>query len=215
MLFTFYRGPMFTIWSTHVDFVRQYHNSSSMSSSSHRNNPWLGFLAGLSSMVCCPIWLIMQAKVSERYPCPYSSTALMSIMGSIQSVIFALWVERDWNQWKLDWDIRLWTAAYSGIMVSGIAVVLMSWCVQKRGPLFVSVFNPLTILMVALGSSLFLGEKFSLGSVLGGVLVVCGLYIVLWGKSKEGPQLLELPSSTINISQRTQTSSPEIVPTVG
>ncbi|KAK9933298.1 hypothetical protein M0R45_020499 [Rubus argutus] len=183
--------------------------NSSMSSSSHRNNPWLGFLAGLGSMVCFTTWLIMQAKVSDRYPGPYTSTALMSIMGSIQSVIFALCVERDWNQWKLGWDIRLWTAAYSGIMVSGVAVFLMSWCVQKRGPLFVSVFSPLTILIVALGSSLFLGEKFSVGSVLGGILVVCGLYIVLWGKSKE-LQLLELPLSTMNSSPRTHTtSSPE------
>lgn len=62
MLFSFYRGPIFTIWSTHIDFLRQYHNprSSSMSSSSHRNNPWLGFLAGLGSMVCFATWLIMQ-----------------------------------------------------------------------------------------------------------------------------------------------------------
>lgn len=148
MLFTFYQGPIFTIRSTHIDLLRQYHNSSNISSSSHKNNPGLGFLAGFGSILCFAVWLTIQvnfhgladtyrilytsvsfmfsvcvinlmdfiseqAKMSKRYPCPYSSTALMSSMGSIQSVIFALCVERDWNQWKMGWDIRLWTAAYS------------------------------------------------------------------------------------------------------
>lgn len=48
-------------------------------------------------------------------------------------------------------------------MVSGLAAVMMSWCVQKRGPLFVAVFYPLTLLMVAIAGSLFLEEKFTLG----------------------------------------------------
>lgn len=48
-----------------------------------------------------------------RYPCPYSSTALMCIMGSIQGIVYALCMEKDWNQWKLGWGIRLLTVAYT------------------------------------------------------------------------------------------------------
>lgn len=59
------------------------------------------------------IWMEFQTKMSKRYPCHYSSTALMSVMGSVQSVAFALCVERDWSQWKLGWNIKLFTAAYS------------------------------------------------------------------------------------------------------
>ncbi|KAL6131840.1 hypothetical protein ACLB2K_070213 [Fragaria x ananassa] len=195
MLLTFYRGPVFTIWSTHIDLLRQYQNSSSVPLSPHRSSP-VGFLAGLGSSFCFATWLIVQAKMSKIYPCPYSSTALMSCMGSIQSVILAICVERDWNQWKLGWDIRLWTAAYSGIVVSGLAAVMMSWCVQKRGPLFVAVFYPLTLLMVAIAGSLFLEEKFTLGRVSGGVLIVCGLYFVLWGKSKGRPTIAPHASQT-------------------
>lgn len=51
--------------------------------------------------------------MTKKYPCQYSSTALMSVMASIQSVAFALCKERDWNQWKLGWDIKLFTAVYS------------------------------------------------------------------------------------------------------
>ncbi|KAL6131839.1 hypothetical protein ACLB2K_070212 [Fragaria x ananassa] len=107
-----------------------------------------------------------------------SNPALGLLAGFGSSLCFSLWL------------------VMQGIVISGVAVVVMSWCVQKRGPLFVSIFSPLTLLMVAFASSLLLGENFSLGSVLGGVLIVCGLYMVLWGKSKEGPSPLVLPSLT-------------------
>lgn len=51
--------------------------------------------------------------MSERYPSYYSGTALMSIMGTIQAVVFAICMERDWSQWKLGSNIRLLTVSYS------------------------------------------------------------------------------------------------------
>ncbi|XP_024172003.1 WAT1-related protein At1g25270 [Rosa chinensis] len=188
MIFTFFKGPEFSIWSTHVDLLRGHQAATSpLSSSSHRStgSHLLGSFLALGCVVSYAMWLIVQAKMSKRYPCHYSSTALLSVMGSIQSVAFALCVERDWSQWKLGWNIKLFTAAYGGIVTSGMVVVLISWCVRKRGPLFVSVFTPLSLVIVAIASSLLLNEKLSLGSVFGGILIVCGLYMVLWGQSKE------------------------------
>lgn len=50
--------------------------------------------------------------MSENYPGLYSSTALMSAMGFIQAVTYALCRERNWAQWRLGWNIRLLTVAY-------------------------------------------------------------------------------------------------------
>ena len=72
-----------------------------------------------------------------------------------------------------------------GILASDIALVIMAWCVKQRGPLFVSMFSPLMLLMVAVLSSLLLGEKLRLGTALDAVLIVMGLYAVLWGKGRE------------------------------
>ncbi|XP_027921867.1 WAT1-related protein At1g25270-like isoform X2 [Vigna unguiculata] len=72
-----------------------------------------------------------------------------------------------------------------GIVASGLVVIAIAWCVKMRGPMFVSVFNPLMLLLVAVADSLMLGENLYVGSVIGGVLIVCGLYMFLWGKSKE------------------------------
>ena len=49
----------------------------------------------------------------ESYPCLYSSTALVCTMSFMQAIVFALCTERDWSQWKLGWNLRLLTAAYS------------------------------------------------------------------------------------------------------
>jgi hypothetical protein len=57
--------------------------------------------------------MAMQAKISEVYPCPQSSIALMSVIATIQCFIFGFIVERDLNEWKLGWDVRLFTVAFS------------------------------------------------------------------------------------------------------
>ncbi|GMH08640.1 hypothetical protein Nepgr_010480 [Nepenthes gracilis] len=193
MLLTFYKGLEIKLWRTNVHLVKQqgqlyrYHP--------HDGNRVLGALLSVGSSLSYASWLIIQAKMSERYPSPYSSTALMSVMGSIQAVVFSLCMERDWREWKLGWNVRLLTVAYSGIIGSGVMVALISWCVSKRGPLFVSVFNPLVMILVAIVGSLMLDEKLYLGSVLGAVLIVCGLYAVLWGKAEEMKRMNKLMPS--------------------
>ncbi|KAJ8767692.1 hypothetical protein K2173_020632 [Erythroxylum novogranatense] len=200
MLLTFYKGPKLDMWSTHVDLLKHggghVASPSSSSSPQQHHHRALGSLFAVGSCICFALWLIVQAKMIEKFPYPYWSTALMCLMGSIQAIIFALCMEKDWSQWKLGWNIRLLTVAYSGIVVSGLMVTLMALCVRLRGPLFVSVFNPLLLVFVALACSLLVDEKLHLGSIIGGVLIVWGLYAVLWAKSKELKKLkkqLELP----------------------
>ncbi|PNY08326.1 auxin-induced protein 5ng4-like [Trifolium pratense] len=101
-------------------------------------------------------------------------------------------VERDLNEWKLGWDVRLFTVAFSGILASGVMILVMAWVVQMKGPLYASAFNPLMLLFVAIVASMLLDEKLNLGSILGGALIVCGLYTVLWGKGGEIQKKIEL-----------------------
>jgi drug/metabolite transporter (DMT)-like permease len=108
-----------------------------------------------------------------------------------------------------------------GIVGSGIGFTLMSWCIQVRGPLYVSMFSPLLLVVVAIIGWAILGEKIRVGtyvdhqltsqsvhgeiliklmssssapsilhtlpaySAVGSVLIVAGLYMVLWGKGRE------------------------------
>ncbi|GER47160.1 nodulin MtN21 /EamA-like transporter family protein [Striga asiatica] len=197
MVLTFYKGCQVNIWSTHFDLLHKYHQPGGHVAASHHRpiNNILGPLLALGCCISVSLSLIVQTKMSEIYPCNYSSTALISIMGSFQTVVFALCTERDWSQWKLGWNLRLLTVAYMGIMASGIMWVFTMSCVRMRGPLFVSVFNPLLLVLVALVGSLLLNETLHLGSVLGAVVIIVGLYSVLWGKSKEVKKITRLVPS--------------------
>ncbi|KAG5000568.1 hypothetical protein JHK87_021640 [Glycine soja] len=183
MVLTFVKGVHIEFGSFHLNLLHPQNGKHAHSATGAHT--LLGSLCALASGISYALWLIIQAKMSESYPRPYSSTALMSLWGSLLSIVLALCVERDWSQWRLGWNIRLLTAAYTGIVVSGVMVVVISWCVHMRGPLFASVFSPLMLVTVALAGSTILNEKLHLGCVIGAVLIVCGLYVVLWGKSKE------------------------------
>ncbi|KAM7463349.1 hypothetical protein LguiA_031470 [Lonicera macranthoides] len=185
MILTFYKGPQINM-STNVNLVHTSQAPGPVAAPAHKSGQMI--LGSLLSLGCCisyALWLILQAKMAERYPCPYSATALTVFFGSFQGAIFAICTQSSWSQWKLGWNIGLLTIAYTGIVASGLMFTMVAWCVRKRGPLFVSVFNPLGLVLVTLVGSLLLDENLYLGSIVGAVLIVCGLYLVLWGKSKE------------------------------
>jgi len=69
--------------------------------------------------------------------------------------------------------------------VTGLTYYLQAWVIEKKGPVFLAMSTPLALIMTMFSSAILLGEIISLGSLLGGLLLVGGLYSVLWGKSRE------------------------------
>uniref|UniRef100_A0A803LT51 WAT1-related protein n=1 Tax=Chenopodium quinoa TaxID=63459 RepID=A0A803LT51_CHEQI len=80
-----------------------------------------------------------------------------------------------------------WAAFFilQGIITSGIAYYVQGIVMEKRGPVFVTAFSPLMMIIVAFMGSFILAEKIYVGGIMGAVLIVMGLYSVLWGKYKE------------------------------
>ncbi|MED6196514.1 hypothetical protein PIB30_048177 [Stylosanthes scabra] len=180
MVLTFYKGIRIDTWSSHINLLHHPHGGAD------NGNKLLGFSYAIASCSSFALWLNIQAKVNQEFPRHHTGTALMCSMAALQSTVFALFVDRDWaSQWKLSWNIRLLTVSYAGIVASGLVVNIIAWCVHKRGPLFGSIFNPLQLVLVAIAASFLLNEHLYLGSVIGGVLIVSGLYSVLWGNSTE------------------------------
>ncbi|KAM0939843.1 putative EamA domain-containing protein [Dioscorea sansibarensis] len=192
MLLTLYKGPDVPLWSSSINLlpnnqVTPLHNQS--------GNHVMASLFAVASCLSYSLWLIIQvifsdvsAKMSEVYPCPYSTTALMCSMASLQSFLLAIIMQRDMAQWRLGFNIRLLAVSYTGILGSSLTFTLLAWCIRKKGPLYASVFNPLMLIIVAILSTVLLNEKLHLGS---------GLYIVLWGKKKEAKKSMELDNMTV------------------
>ncbi|CAA6663784.1 unnamed protein product [Spirodela intermedia] len=114
------------------------------------------------------LWLVLQILF----------TAIQCLFSSLQSFLVAVFFQRDLNRWKLRFDVGLLAVAYSGVVVTGVSFYLQTWCIEKRGPVFLAVF---TLWRSSSPSS-------SSGCVLGGLLMVGGLYSVLWGKLREEPK---------------------------
>ncbi|KAM0946247.1 putative EamA domain-containing protein [Dioscorea sansibarensis] len=189
MLLTFYKGAKINIWPKSFNIMKGHQGTSHAIPHPDQDTLVKGLMLALASCISYSIWLIIQAKATKLFPCQYSLTALMCFMAAVQSACFALAMDTDWVQWRMEFDVRLLTVVYSGILASGLSVTVMAWCIKKKGPLYTSVFNPLMLVIVALLGSLLLDEKLHLGSVLGAVLIVLGLYIVLWGKGREAAKI--------------------------
>ncbi|PNX85205.1 auxin-induced protein 5ng4-like, partial [Trifolium pratense] len=123
---------------------------------------------------------------------------VVACLGGAATLAFykALAVERDLEQWKLGWNVRLLAVLYCGIMVTGVTYYLQTWVIEKRGPVFLAMSTPLALIMTMFSSVILLGEIISLGSLLGSCALVLGLYFVLWGKSRE-----QMPKSSVDLEQ--------------
>ncbi|RLM60699.1 nodulin-like protein 5NG4 [Panicum miliaceum] len=134
-------------------------------------------------------WLVLQAPVLKKYPARLSVTSYTCFFGVIQFLIIAAFMERDADAWKFHSGSEIFTILYAGFIASGVAFAVQIWCIDRGGPVFVAVYQPVQTLVVAIMASLTLGEKFYLGGIIGAVLIIAGLYLVLWGKSEERARL--------------------------
>ncbi|KAL5729956.1 hypothetical protein ACHQM5_002843 [Ranunculus cassubicifolius] len=154
---------------------------------------WLkGSILIIASCVIFSMWYIMQAITLKKYPAQLSLTTWMSFLGGAQSAVFTVIIEHKPSAWRVGFNIDLWCILYGGVVVSGLIIFLQLWCTEKRGPVFVTMFNPLGTVLTAVLAYFVLGEKLYTGSIVGGVAVIIGLYIILWGK--EGDQTVEVKS---------------------
>ncbi|CAN1805737.1 WAT1-related protein At2g37460 [Linum perenne] len=131
-------------------------------------------------------FVILQAITLETYPAELSLTVLICLMGTIEGAVVALVMERGNPQvWVVHWDTKLLAAVYSGVVCSGLAYYIQGVVMKVRGPVFVTAFSPLCMVLVAIMSSIIFAEQMFLGRVLGAAVIVAGLYLVVWGKSKD------------------------------
>ncbi|TVU11216.1 hypothetical protein EJB05_44789, partial [Eragrostis curvula] len=153
------------------------------------SNTDLSWIAGclliLANCLGLSGWMVLQVPVLKRYPAKLSSFAIILALGLIQLLAVAPFFENDLEMWKLHSGGELLTILYAGVVATGLAWSLKIWCINKGGPLFVAVFQPLQTVMVAIMAAIFLGDQLYTGGLMGAVIIVFGLYCVLWAKSME------------------------------
>lgn len=182
MIMTMVYGPMLPLPWTKVN----NHHQSTNTDAKNNEDALKGAVMILVGCVCWACFVILQAITLKSYPAELSLTTLVCFMGAIEGGIVALVMERgNAAAWAIHWDSKLFAVVYSGIICSGVAYYIGAMVIQAKGPVFFASFNPLTMVIVAIMSSFIFSEIMYLGRVIGAMVIVVGLYMVLWGKSKD------------------------------
>ncbi|KAL5743240.1 hypothetical protein ACOSP7_026100 [Xanthoceras sorbifolium] len=182
MLMTLYKGRVINLVWSHIN--SQTSSVSEAAGSSDKD--WLkGSILLILATLAWAAFFILQAVTMKKYTAHLSLTAIVCFLGTLQSIVVTFVMEHRASVWTIGWDMNLLAAAYAGIVSSSIAYYVQGLVMQKRGPVFVTAFSPLMMIIVAIMGSFILAEKIYLGGILGAVLIVMGLYSVLWGKYKE------------------------------
>ncbi|KAK6125185.1 hypothetical protein DH2020_041071 [Rehmannia glutinosa] len=184
MLMTLYKGQVLNmVWSSYIHPKQSYVPNTSQQDT---DKDWFkGSILLIIATLAWASFFILQAITMRKYTAHLSLTALVCFMGTLQSIAVTFVMEHKPHAWAIGFDMNLLAAAYAGIVSSSIAYYVQGLVMQKRGPVFVTAFSPLMMIIVAIMGSFILAEKIYMGAVLGAILIVIGLYSVLWGKYKE------------------------------
>ncbi|OWM70076.1 hypothetical protein CDL15_Pgr025926 [Punica granatum] len=186
MLMTLVKGKVIDLpWAHHSD-------TSALASSSTtgpKQDPIKGALMIMSGCFCWAAFVILQAITLKSYPVELTLTALICLMGSLEGSIFAIALEGGIYRasWAIHFDAILLASLYSGVICSGAGYYIQGVVMRSKGPVFVTAFNPLSMIITAILGSLLLHETMYLGRIMGAMVIVVGLYLVLWGKRKDQP----------------------------
>ncbi|PRQ53823.1 putative EamA domain-containing protein [Rosa chinensis] len=131
-------------------------------------------------------WSILQTHFMKTYPVELVWALLYNLFGTIISAPVCLFIaETNLSAWRLRPGVALIAIIYSGLIISAFSTIVSTWSLNLKGPVYVSIFKPLSIGIAAASSVIFLGDDLFLGSVFGAVMISIGFYGVIWGQAKE------------------------------
>ncbi|EER98931.1 WAT1-related protein At4g30420 [Sorghum bicolor] len=180
MAMAFFKGPKLLLGDLHDALLLPLHSPAAGGGSSR----WVAgalFLVGSSS--CWSLWLILQVPICKSYVDPLALSAWMCLLSTLQSALLVAFLLPDPAAWRIHSLFDLSCCLFSGVLGSGVTFYLQSWSISVRGPLYSAMFNPLCTVITTVFAAAVLREELHVGSLLGAIAVIAGLYVVLWGKA--------------------------------
>ncbi|PON75977.1 Plant-drug/metabolite exporter [Trema orientale] len=128
---------------------------------------------------------ILLIQILRIYPAELIVSFVYCLGVTIITIPVSLVAESDLSAWILRPGITLAVIVYSAFFGQVFILTIRICCLPSKGPLYISIFKPISIIVAAAASVIFLGDALHIGSVVGAIILLLGFYAVLWAKAKE------------------------------
>ncbi|KAG0544945.1 hypothetical protein BDA96_02G319900 [Sorghum bicolor] len=146
----------------------------------------VGCVCLLAAVLVLSGTIVMQAATMLRFQAPFTLCSVTSLIGAALTAAFRVATSGRLSPGTLQISLQIvLSLVFLGGVVSSACIMFQTWALEKKGPVMVSMFNPMQTVGTVIFSVLFLGSAMQLGSILGMVFLFSGLHIVLWAKNKE------------------------------
>ena len=114
LMLTLYKGKPLFNFSHYESAASMVKSSAANAYSTKTTERWtIGVIAMVIGTMFWSSWYILQSKISKSYPCQYSSTAIMSFFGALQSAVICLCTDHNLSIWVLKGKIQIIAFLYS------------------------------------------------------------------------------------------------------
>lgn len=129
LLLVLYKGvPLFD--QSHSKHENQSHHSHFTRTGSEK---WtLGCIALSAGTIFWSSWFVVQSKIGNRYPCQYTSTAIVTFFGAIQSAILSFSTSRELSVWVPRGNIEIFSVLYSVSIITFLFISIEKFVTFNR-----------------------------------------------------------------------------------
>lgn len=141
-----------------------------------------GFLFMFAACLCWVAYLEITDHLLKKYT-SICITFWQSLIALITVIPLSMTETVDWASIPL--DAWLWSAAFLGLVCSGLCYILNNYSIGILSPQMNALFLNLNPVAAALGGYLILGEEITSNQIIGGIIILTSLFFVSYTDQKQ------------------------------
>ncbi|KAL2335625.1 hypothetical protein Fmac_016838 [Flemingia macrophylla] len=179
---TFYKGQSIII-ADNSPSIQLPHSNGILTSA---EKDWvIGGLMLTACNVLLTVWCVYQVEILKEFPDELTMVFFYNLFAAIVASVVGLVGEKNSSAWKIRLDISLISIVCTAIFNKFLSSLIYAWGIHLKGPVYVAMFKPLSIVIAVAMGVVFLHDILHVGSIIGATVISIGFYTVMWGKATE------------------------------